>query len=693
MASSLHPTTTTTTSKFSFHHQNMDISDDDDDDYSPTTTRSRKAREFTVKDAPQAVVEWYTIALDKKAALKKSAVKELALGHLLAMGWEFFYIQKKTREELRYKAPNGKVYISLRMACKAYIEQKGCVVSHSMTQMNGSQPEKETPSDQDLGNEKQRPRKAAKGTPPRNPPTADFSVHYNVASKPEKETPASSFEKPKDKYELVKSPVLPSEQDVWNEKPQPRKAAKGTSRRNQRTALSYLVDRELISPGDRVHCNVTRDGRLVTWRGSITNEGFIKCDCCSNLFPISKFEAHTGSTKHRPAANIFLEDGRSLLDCQKQLVQNNDQIQKETKATEKKVNHNDNADSDTHGLDKNDCICSVCHFGGELILCDLCPAAFHGSCLGIKGIPSGNWYCPSCCCKICGQVTYDFDDQVSSFDTSFVRCVQCEQNVHIGCVKSIQVLEDSNQTIDRENWFCTRRCEDIHMGLQNLLWKQIPVGDARENLTWTLMKHCPYKVSEHNRKKLNKALGVMHKSFRPVKDPITKNDLIEDVFLSKRSESKRLNFEGFYTAILERKNTVVTVATVRVYGDEVAEIPLVATRLKYRRHGMCRRLLNELEHQLIEMGVKRLTLPAVPEALNTWTKGFGFTKMTDSDRLDLIKYTFLGFQHTVRCQKDLLEKIKVSNNKKWWPSKKLCLDHEFSDNMCLDDWNSISESF
>uniref|UniRef100_A0A9I9DDH4 Uncharacterized protein n=1 Tax=Cucumis melo TaxID=3656 RepID=A0A9I9DDH4_CUCME len=322
--------------KFSYH-QNMDISDEDDDDYPPTITKPRKAREFIVKDAPQAVVEWYMISLDKKAAIKKSEVKEHALGHLLAMGWEFFYIQKKTREELRYKAPNGRVYISLRMACKAYMEEQGVVVSDQMTQMNDSQPEKETPSEQDLGNEKPQPRKAAKGTSPRNPPTTDLSVHYNVASKPEKQTrpssfeelkspvlpekqippekgtPASSFENPKDEYELVKSPVLQSEQDLRNKKPQPRKAAKGTSRRNQRTALSYLMDHELISPGDRVHCNVTRDGRLVTWRGSITNEGFIKCDCCSNLFPISKFEAHTGSTKHRPAANIFWKMGDPYL--------------------------------------------------------------------------------------------------------------------------------------------------------------------------------------------------------------------------------------------------------------------------------------------------------------------------------------------------------------------------------------------
>ena len=49
-------------------HQNMDIHDDD---YHPSINTKRKAREFTVMDAPQAVVDWYMIALDKKAAIKK----------------------------------------------------------------------------------------------------------------------------------------------------------------------------------------------------------------------------------------------------------------------------------------------------------------------------------------------------------------------------------------------------------------------------------------------------------------------------------------------------------------------------------------------------------------------------------------------------------------------------------------------
>ncbi|XP_023536129.1 increased DNA methylation 1-like [Cucurbita pepo subsp. pepo] len=604
-------------------HQNREISEDTsyddntdtDGDYSPTGTKPKKSRLFTVKHAPQAVVHWYMISLDKKIARKNSTVKEDALGHLLSMGWSIFYTQKKARQELRYKSPNGRVYISLRTACKACMDQGGAAgADHSRTVSKDSKPGKET-----------------------SPP----------------------LKKPKDNLECVKSV-----QNCCNNKTPPWV----TSRRNPRTALSYLISQGVISPGDRVYYDVSgKNYPLMAW-GSVTNGGVVKCDCCSNVFTISHFEAHIGSTKHRPAANIFLEDGRSLLDCQRQLNQN--QIQNETKTTEKKANNNNHAHSDTRCLDKNDCICSVCHFGGELMLCDLCPAAFHASCLGFEGIPPGDWFCSSCCCKICGQAAYDFGSVCSS-DSSFVKCLQCEQNVHIGCVKSVRVLGDDSNQIDRETWFCTRKCEDIHMALQKLLWKQIQVGEEEDNLTWTLMKHCPDTMTENQRKKFNSAIGIMHESFRPVKDPITKSDLIEDVILSKRSETKRLNFEGFYTVVLERKNKVTTVATLRVYGDEVAEIPFVATRLKYRRHGMCRTMMNELEQRLVKMGVKRVTLPAAPEALNTWTGGFGFSKMTDSDRLELMKYTLLGFQHTVRCQKYFFKKIRIPNNLEWGPRKRL----------------------
>lgn len=44
--------------------------------------------------------------------------------------------------------------------------------------------------------------------------------------------------------------------------------------------------------------------------------------------------------------------------------------------------------------------CRVCFDGGELLLCDGCPSAFHVDCLNppLKDIPEGEWLCPRCTC-------------------------------------------------------------------------------------------------------------------------------------------------------------------------------------------------------------------------------------------------------------------------------------------------------
>lgn len=59
--------------------------------------------------------------------------------------------------------------------------------------------------------------------------------------------------------------------------------------------------------------------------------------------------------------------------------------------------------------------------------------------------------------------------------------------------------------------------------------------------------------------------------------------------------------------------------------------------------------------------MERLVLPAVASVLNTWTTSFGFSKMTDSERLRFLDYCFLDFQGTVMCQKPLM-KIPSANS-------------------------------
>ncbi|CAN6583093.1 unnamed protein product [Malus baccata var. baccata] len=110
-----------------------------------------------------------------------------------------------------------------------------------------------------------------------------------------------------------------------------------------------------------------------------------------------------------------------------------------------------------------------------------------------------------------------------------------------------------------------------------------------------------------NYSRLNLALSVMHECFEPSQDPYTKRDIVEDIIFNRESDLSRLNFRRFYTMLLERDEEVITV------------VPLVATRFHYRRQGMCRVMMDELENQLVNLGVERLILPSASSTLDTWT--------------------------------------------------------------------------
>ncbi|KAB1225748.1 hypothetical protein CJ030_MR1G029250 [Morella rubra] len=414
-----------------------------------------------------------------------------------------------------------------------------------------------------------------------------------------------------------------------------------SSHHNPRTVLSWLIDNNVVLPRAKVRYCSRKNFHSMA-EGRITRDG-IKCSCCEKVFTLSNFEVHAGSKYRRPAANIFLEDGRSLFDCQMQVIRGKKtgSYARKTRGRNKGTSHEG----------ENDNICTVCHYGGELVLCDECPSAFHQGCINLKDVPDGDWFCPSCCCAICGHMKYR-NNSAQPVDGSLHTCNQCEHKYHIGCLRNRG--EDRLQTCPEEKWFCCKKCAQILLGLQKILGKPLPVGE--DNLTWKLLKpmtpdtHDVEALSE-NHSKLNVALEVMHECFEPIKESRTQRDLVEDVIFTRGSELKRLNFRGFYTVLLERDDEIIAVATVRIHGEKVAEIPLIATRVRYRRRGMCRILMNELEKMLMELEVKRLVLPAIPSVLNTWTTSFGFTKMTDFERVQFLDFTFLDFPDTVMCQK------------------------------------------
>ncbi|TYH09752.1 hypothetical protein ES288_A07G122000v1 [Gossypium darwinii] len=424
--------------------------------------------------------------------------------------------------------------------------------------------------------------------------------------------------------------------------------------KNPRTVLSWLIDNNVVLPRSKVH--YWRKEKRLKVEGRITRNG-VKCNCCDKIYTLGGFVAHGGSSNHRAAAKIFLEDGRSLLDCQREMMLSN-KMKFERKRSCRLTRNSQ--------IDKNDDICYVCHYGGELILCDQCPSSFHKSCLNLESIPDGDWFCPSCCCGICGQSKLK-EDVANIEDDRVLTCAQCEHKYHVRCI--CRRGADRLEICAKENWFCCKKCEEIFLVLHELLERPIPVGT--DNLTWTLIKSMPSNTHDEasdneamveNYSKLSIALDVMHECFKPIKELRTGRDLVADIIFSRSSEHNRLNFQGFYTILLERQDEVITVANVRVHGEKVAEIPLIGTRFQYRRLGMCRILMDELEKKLIELGVQRLMLPAVPDVLPTWTGSFGFSKMTSLERLQFVDYTLLGFQGAIMCQKLLPKSSLVESN-------------------------------
>ncbi|XVF36422.1 hypothetical protein REPUB_Repub19eG0057200 [Reevesia pubescens] len=643
------------------------------------------------------------------------------------MGWGFWYAPKNGRLELRYQSPTGKVFYSLKTACKSYLDDGG----EAAKDLKPEQPSKKDQESQTKARTLQSSKRvreaplpnascsletdcksyideggeAAKDLKPKQPTKKYLSQDQAVQSKrrrelkkdhqesqtkpltlqwskrvPEAPLPNASCSlktacksyiddeggeaakdlKPKQqtkKYliqdqsgQFKRRKKLKIDQESQT-KPltlQSSKRVRGAplpnaSSGNPKTVLSWLIDNNAVSILAKVYYRNKAGNPLL--KGRITRNG-IHCDCCFRVFTLTAFEAHAGSGNHRPSANIMLDDGsgRSLSDCQRQV---RDSMMKTSSKVESPKTVKDN--SYKYETDE---VCSTCRDGGELICCDHCPSAFHVNCLGLKEVPDGDWFCPSCCCGICGIGYLSHDN--------LLTCQQCERKFHLGCLRLKESWDLKNDQTGK-NWFCSHSCGNIFSGLQKLTEKPIVVGN---NLTWTLLKSeaCSdndnhgLEVSAENHSKLSVALDVMHECFEPSKDFYSGRDLLEDVIFSRGSKLKRLNYKGFYTVILEENDDIVSVATVRIYGDKVAEMPLVATRFRHRRRGMCRVLVDELEKRLAEFGVQKLILPAVPIAVDTWTNNFGFSQMTDDERSELFQYSFLDFQGTTRCQKLLRQK-------------------------------------
>eukprot|EP00249_Psilotum_nudum_P022746 c28630_g2_i1 orf=42-2834(+) len=408
---------------------------------------------------------------------------------------------------------------------------------------------------------------------------------------------------------------------------------------NKQTVISWLIDRGVLSEKEKLYY-IDKETNRVLKDGATTCDGIL-CKCCKEIFTIANFEAHAGSKLQRAGANIVFRSGKSLLDCQRQAWDIENELRKP---------HNYVGVTDS---DRNDDTCTLCGDGGDLICCDNCPSTFHTTCLQIENVPEGNWYCPKCCCAVCGGSQYDAEG-VSTCKAPVNFCDQCEREYHTSCVYG-------GGTAVSGHWFCSPVCGKIFTGLRSLVGTSHAIDGE---FSWTLLRCMTEdqnkefsedsEIVAEQHSKLAVSLIVMEECFVPMIDPRTNINMISHIVYNRWSEFYRLDYRGFYTVILERGDELISAASIRIHGSRLAEMPLIGTRQQYRRQGMCRRLVNAIEKMLSSLGVELFVLPAIPELLETWTSAFGFHPINTAERLNFKDLSMMLFPGTALLQKSLV---------------------------------------
>ncbi|PWA56638.1 Acyl-CoA N-acyltransferase [Artemisia annua] len=210
----------------------------------------------------------------------------------------------------------------------------------------------------------------------------------------------------------------------------------------------------------------------------------------------------------------------------------------------------------------------------------------------------------------------------------------CCDSFHRSCVKKVKDLNINSSSL----YFCGTKCHEILTKLNESFGKKTQLQDG---FSFSLLKSYDLRkrlnkidpIKAECKAKLAQAFDILNQCFLPSIDAINNTNVIQHLVYNQGSHIRRLSYSGFFTAILEKDDEVISTATIRIHGNKLAEMPFVGTREKYWSKGMCRRLLDSIENVLGSFGVEELVLPSTSteETLQIWTK-LGFKPLKESTK-------------------------------------------------------------
>ncbi|KXZ51044.1 hypothetical protein GPECTOR_14g31 [Gonium pectorale] len=218
-----------------------------------------------------------------------------------------------------------------------------------------------------------------------------------------------------------------------------------------------------------------------------------------------------------------------------------------------------------------------------------------------------------------------------------VLCSACfSAGTHAGCHEDVAGEPLSKEITHGDGlYFCGHECQRSYETLEAATSKRVHIRDEPEQYTFELVQ---YKQHDRTvRSAVETAMRMFRSSFAPL---IMENgrDLLEMVCTSYETPDEEVdaeggghNFSAFRLAILRSGGTIITAATLRVFGNKFAEMPFVSTREGFRRAGNCKRLMKAVDDLLLSAGVRVLVIPSINELLPMWTRKFGFDKLGDQE--------------------------------------------------------------